>query len=107
MRPGVVWFGEPLPRRFETLQTADLKQCTLLMVIGTSLQVHPFASLPSRCLLLTPRLLINNEAVGPFRAPKLSAHEYRDIAWLGKCDDGVAAFARSLGWGEAEEWAPL
>jgi len=98
VRPGVVWFGEALPRRFETLQTEDLEACTLLLIMGTTLQVYPFASLPSRCPLLTPRLLINQEAVGPFREPDLGAHEYRDVAWLGSCDEGVGALIKALGW---------
>lgn len=46
MRPGVVWFGEPLPaeawkRAAENLQHADLFFC-----IGTSSLVEPAASLP-------------------------------------------------------------
>jgi len=43
LRPHVVWFGEPVPnyeRAAEVLITADI-----LIVIGTSLQVHPAAGL--------------------------------------------------------------
>jgi NAD-dependent SIR2 family protein deacetylase len=38
VRPGVVWFGEPLPAGFERHQVADLEACTLLLVMGTTLQ---------------------------------------------------------------------
>ena len=41
LRPGVVWFGEPLP--FETLQAAleEARSCDLLLVVGTSAVVYP------------------------------------------------------------------
>lgn len=39
----------------------------MVIVIGTSLQVQPFASLPQYCKPGVPRLLINREAVGPFK----------------------------------------
>jgi NAD-dependent histone deacetylase SIR2 len=64
----------------------------LLIVIGTSLTVHPFASLvrfvPSDC----PRLLINLERVGDFGSRK------NDVVCLGQCDDIVKQFCAELGW---------
>lgn len=45
MRPGVVWFGEPLPEgAFEKAATAA-NRCDLFLVIGTSGVVEPAASL--------------------------------------------------------------
>ncbi|MBX9601633.1 MAG: NAD-dependent deacylase [Bryobacteraceae bacterium] len=46
-RPGVVWFGEALPRRvwFEAEKAA--RECQLLLVIGTSAVVYPAAGLAS------------------------------------------------------------
>ena len=46
LRPGVVWFGEPLPR--ETLQAVDdwidaAPKIDLILVIGTSARVYPAA----------------------------------------------------------------
>jgi len=98
VRPGIVWFGEPLPAAFEATQTVDFEACTMLLVIGTSLKVYPFAALPNRCDLLTPRLLINREAVGPFREPDQGGHIYRDVMWLGECDEGVQELTSLLGW---------
>ena len=43
---------------------ADFPSCDLLVVLGTSLQVQPFASLISRVGKDVPRLLINNQKVG-------------------------------------------
>lgn len=69
-------------------------------MIGTSLTVHPFASLvdlvPDEC----PRVLINLEEVGNF-------NKQDDITLLGKCDDVVRELCRELGWEEELEkaWA--
>ncbi|KAH8075905.1 NAD+ binding protein [Aureococcus anophagefferens] len=44
VKPDIVFFGEGLPRRFFELANRDLPRCRLLLVIGTSLSVQPFAS---------------------------------------------------------------
>jgi NAD-dependent SIR2 family protein deacetylase len=46
-----VFFGESLPARFFELLQKDFPQCDLLIVLGTSLVVHPFASLIGGALL--------------------------------------------------------
>ncbi|WVR09695.1 hypothetical protein IAU60_006770 [Kwoniella sp. DSM 27419] len=120
VKPDIVFFGEGLPDRFFKL-IPELRRCDLLIVIGTSLQVQPFASLvdavPSSC----PRLLINREAVGPFS--DLSSDDStslsstlkgilrgkqktvaRDMYWEGDADEGVWQLVEALGWkGELEE----
>jgi len=67
-------------------------------VLGTSLTVYPFGMLPSLAPPLTPRVLLNQEPVGPFR--KVSINNYRDVMSLGDCDVGVASLAECLGWGQ-------
>ncbi|KAG7277032.1 hypothetical protein CRUP_025442 [Coryphaenoides rupestris] len=70
----IVFFGESLPVRFFTSMKMDFPQCDLLIVMGTSLQVQPFAGL-----------------VG------------RDVAHISTCDEGCLALADLLGWkGELE-----
>jgi NAD-dependent deacetylase len=46
LRPGVVWFGEPLPKA--ALETAEraAASCDAFLSIGTSSLVHPAAGLP-------------------------------------------------------------
>lgn len=56
-------FGEGLPDRFFK-QLSDLSKADLLITMGTSLQVQPFASLIDRVSPRCPRLLINLERVG-------------------------------------------
>ncbi|KAM8793979.1 NAD-dependent protein deacetylase sirtuin-2 [Eudromia elegans] len=111
VKPDIVFFGESLPPRFFSLLHSDFAQADLLLVMGTSLQVQPFASLVARVPSATPRLLINKEKTGQgdsfmslmglgggldFDSDKA----YRDVAWLGDCDEGCLALAELLGWKE-------
>ena len=45
VKPDIVFFGENLPYRFFHLQEQDTQSCDLLLCIGTSLEVYPFAGL--------------------------------------------------------------
>jgi NAD-dependent SIR2 family protein deacetylase len=45
VKPDIVFFGEPLPQKFNWMSTADMASCDLLIVIGTSLAVQPFAGM--------------------------------------------------------------
>jgi NAD-dependent deacetylase len=45
MRPGVVWFGEPLPPGAIEMAFAAAQRCDTMLVIGTSGVVQPAASL--------------------------------------------------------------
>ena len=46
--PDIVFFGEQLPDRFFQLRYNDFQSCDLLIIMGTSLKVQPFASLVKR-----------------------------------------------------------
>lgn len=115
VKPDIVFFGESLPSRFFSALKSDFPKIDLLIVMGTSLQVQPFASLVGKVPSKTPRLLINKEKTGQgdsfFGLLGLgggmdfdSDKAYRDVAWLGHCDDGCLALAEFLGWkAELEE----
>jgi NAD-dependent deacetylase len=45
VRPGVVWFGESLPQEVWTKAERAARECDLFLIVGTSAQVHPAASL--------------------------------------------------------------
>uniref|UniRef100_A0A803TNI9 NAD-dependent protein deacetylase sirtuin-2 n=1 Tax=Anolis carolinensis TaxID=28377 RepID=A0A803TNI9_ANOCA len=109
VKPDIVFFGENLPSRFFSLMQSDFQNVDLLIIMGTSLQVQPFASLVARVPTNTPRLLINKEKTGesdPFMSLMGfgcgmdfdSEKAYRDVAWLGDCDEGCYALAEFLGW---------
>lgn len=46
IRPGVVWFGEMLPRAEYNKAIDEATHCDLMLVVGTSGMVNPAASLP-------------------------------------------------------------
>lgn len=113
MKPDIVFFNEPLPQKFNWLSTADMVTCDLLIVIGTSLTVQPFAGPcagPLECVGLVhrvkenvPRMLINREPVGPFRFYQMDCC-FRDVVYLGDCDEGVKKLCDLIGWrSELEE----
>ncbi|KAL1415498.1 hypothetical protein MTO96_029216 [Rhipicephalus appendiculatus] len=64
VKPDIVFFGERLPDRFFDLSEEDFASCDLLLIVGTSLQVQPFAGLVDKVHNSIPRLLINLEKCG-------------------------------------------
>jgi len=63
VKPEIVFFGEQLPAAF-FLNRMKPAEADLCIVMGTSLTVQPFASLPGFCAEGTPRVLINKERAG-------------------------------------------
>ena len=63
LRPGVVWFGEPLPARTWEQAEEAARTCDLLIVAGTSAVVYPAASLAPLAKRHGARIIeINTEA---------------------------------------------
>jgi len=111
VKPDIVFFGESvstnylvvtyldidfgtqqLPKEFHS-SVLTLHQADLLIIIGTSLTVHPFASLVDFVPETCPRVLINLVDVGRFDRKD-------DMVFLGRCDDVVRKLSRELGWEE-------
>uniref|UniRef100_A0A096MAX3 NAD-dependent protein deacetylase n=1 Tax=Poecilia formosa TaxID=48698 RepID=A0A096MAX3_POEFO len=93
VKPDIVFFGEELPLSFFKYLT-DFPLADLLIVMGTSLEVEPFASLAGAVRSSVPRLLINRDLVGPFawgRRP-------HDVTQLGDVVTGVKELVDALGW---------
>ncbi|KFY13228.1 hypothetical protein V492_03405 [Pseudogymnoascus sp. VKM F-4246] len=91
VKPDITFFGESLPQRFH-MNTHVPSQADLMIIIGTSLTVHPFASLPDMALEGTPRVLLNMERVGSLGGRP------DDVLLLGDCDSQVRKLADELGW---------
>ena len=109
VKPDIVFFGENLPQRFEDLIRTDFPKCDLLIVAGTSLEVHPFAGLIHHPGEDVPRLLVNREVVGEMDERvghgdvfgfDFGETNRRDALFLGDCDDGFLKLAELLGWRE-------
>jgi len=114
VKPDIVFFGENLPVRFGKLAKVDFNRenCDLLIVMGTSLQVQPFARLIEYPDIDCPRILINREKVGEVpsrrsffergtskgRGFDFSEEGKRDVLFLGDCDEGVRQLCEHLEW---------
>lgn len=96
VKPEIVFFGEQLPENFHRNKGLPM-EADLCIVMGTSLTVQPFASLPSFCADHVPRVLINLERVGDLGS------RADDVLLLGDCDTGVRKLANALGWEEELE----
>jgi len=96
VKPDIVFFGEALPQSFHQNRALPAS-ADLCIVMGTSLTVQPFASLPGFCTEGVPRLLINSERVGGLGS------RADDVLLLGDCDAGVRKLAIALGWVEELE----
>jgi NAD-dependent SIR2 family protein deacetylase len=108
VKPDIIFFGENLPAKFFDSLKEDFPKCDLLLIMGTSLKVQPFASLIGRVSDKVPRVLINMDAVGTFN-PALAMlgdsglmferpDNYRDVGLLGDCQKIVKEFVDALGW---------
>ncbi|XP_051919963.1 NAD-dependent protein deacetylase sirtuin-3, mitochondrial isoform X4 [Hippocampus zosterae] len=94
VKPDIIFFGEELPLHFFKYVT-DFPLADLLIIMGTSLEVEPFASLAGVVRASVPRLLINRDLVGPFA---MTNSRPRDVVLLGDVVNGVQTLVRALGW---------
>lgn len=111
VKPDIIFYGEMLPDRFYQLIETDFTKCDMLIIIGTSLTVQPFASLVDFVGKNVPRLLIN------FTKPEGSASliskfipglstgmdfksksNVRNVFMKSDADSGCKLLAEMLGW---------
>ncbi len=59
LRPHVVWFGEDIFYNAEVISI--IKQTDIVLVIGTSLSVHPFSSLLEKARYRAVKIIINKD----------------------------------------------
>lgn len=96
VKPDIVFFGEALPEKFHSNKHIP-GMADLIIVMGTSLSVQPFASLPQFAREGVPRVLINKDPVGGLGSRP------DDVMILGDCDEGIRKLADALGWREELE----
>ncbi len=86
LRPHIVWFGEDVPlfeKAISICQTADI-----LLIIGTSLQVYPAASLMHYTAQNTPKFYID---------PKPSIASKENLTVIGKtATEGIKDFVNEI-----------
>ncbi|CAB9509438.1 protein deacetylase sirtuin-2 [Seminavis robusta] len=100
VKPDIVFFGEALPPRLNLLIQNDLPRASLMLILGTSLQVVPVSLIPDWVPSSCRRVLLNRELVGNL-AIGTGSHpneKSRDLFQAGDCDDSILAICRALGW---------
>ena len=75
LRPHIVWFGENVPLLEEAIQIT--KTADILIIIGTSMQVYPAASLIDFINYGTPIYFIDPK-------PKVSQSDYKNLSIISK-----------------------
>ena len=95
-KPNVVFYGESLPKRFfEKLE--ESKDVDLIIIMGTSLKVQPFASIPYLSNRDAYVMVFNMEEVGQFEYNHLST----DAIFIGgKTDQNIIKFLKDINLGD-------
>ncbi|OTF73375.1 NAD-dependent protein deacetylase sirtuin-2-like protein [Euroglyphus maynei] len=93
VKPDIIFYGELLPDRFYRLYQRDFINCDLLIVMGTSLTVQPFASLVELVGKHIPRVMINKT-----RPNGHIFHRKRDVFIKSETDSACLELAEKLGW---------
>ncbi|VDL35597.1 unnamed protein product [Hymenolepis diminuta] len=89
VKPDIVFFKENLPSHFTDCIEMDRNETDLLLVIGTSLQVYPVASIPRYLPVNIPKVLINREPIDDLKF---------DFELIGDCDVIVRHLCSELNW---------
>ncbi|XP_062566122.1 uncharacterized protein LOC134228478 [Saccostrea cucullata] len=93
VKPDITFFGEDLPKRFY-FYMRDMLQADLIIVMGTSLEVQPFAGIIDSVKWGVPRVLFNMHAVGPFKYQRRA----QDFISPGDLINSAQKFTDLLGW---------
>lgn len=100
IKPDIVFFGESLPKRYEILSATDFGKCDLLIIMGTSLKVYPFAGLVSEVPEYCLRLYLNKDRSGGRNLLQINGESDNttDVFVDGGCDESVLRMCEMLGW---------
>ena len=90
-KPNVVFYGENLPKIFYEKQEECEDDVDLIIIMGTSLKVQPFASIPYMTNPQADIIVFNLEEVGHFSYQKLYSNT---IFIKGKTDENIIQFLK-------------
>ncbi len=93
IRPGVVWFGEPLPQKEWTLAEEKMATADVVVIVGTSGVVQPAASLP----LIAAELGIPILEISP---AETELSRWCTRSWKTTAATGLAAIVSELSTGD-------
>lgn len=94
VKPDIVFFGEPLPKKFFAHLDEVEKECDLLIIIGSSLKVVPVCLIPNNVKPDVPRLIVNMEYPEGMEYDKKPV----DVFFQGNCESKIVELVEKLGW---------
>lgn len=92
LKPDAVFFGEPIPSKALMISELQSQKCDMLLVIGTSLQVYPAASIPVAVKVKNPPALV----VEINREPSALHGQVTDILLLGSASEILTKIVDAL-----------
>lgn len=95
-KPNVVFYGENLSEEFYE-KAQSCRECDLVMIFGTSLQVYPFAAIPKLLKMRAWKVTFNRDKVGNFKYNFLSSNS---LFLQGITDNTVLKLVKDIGWME-------
>ena len=91
-KPKIVFYGEQLPKRFyECLD--DIEDIDLIIIMGTSLKVYPFAAIPESAKAEAKKVVFNMEKVGYYQYDKITNSS---LFIKGKTDENILKFLKDV-----------
>ena len=91
-KPKIVFYGEQLPKRFYDCLD-DINDIDLIIVMGTSLKVYPFAAIPEYANKDVKKVVFNMEKVGSYRYDKI---KNESLFIEGKTDQNILKFLKEV-----------
>lgn len=91
IRPAVVWFGEMLPYREMLVAEISAREADLVLVVGTSGVVYPFAALPEMAHSQGAMVVEINP-----NETEMSEAPYVDLCWRATAAEALPALVEEL-----------
>ena len=95
IKPKVIFYGECLPCSF-LLNFICIFHCDLAFIMGSSLKVFPFNSLPGKLPSSAWRVFVNKESV--YNIFNFNDNYSKDLFMKGYTDDMIEKLVRDVGW---------
>ncbi|XP_014273705.1 NAD-dependent deacetylase sir2A [Halyomorpha halys] len=99
IKPNILLYGEELPTDIYEEFEEDMKECKLLIVLGSTLSDEPLATVLRGVDFKFPRIFIND--VHPYNFSDFHfycEHDHSDVIWLGNIDSTCKKLVKLLGW---------
>jgi NAD-dependent SIR2 family protein deacetylase len=104
IKPDIIFFGEKISKSFNK-RFAKINEADLVIVMGTSLKVHPFSSLIGQIPSTTPLVIINKElpklsttAKGVGKGGRCSEDKENLLFLEGDIEENILGLAKDIGW---------